>query len=91
MNEKSKQPDLSSSRNEGEGNKTAGRQYNEAQRRFVESGQVEDKARAAEEALAGPEKTELQKAEAIGKSHSAGEDPKLGDKNRNAARTRNIE
>ena len=81
MDEKSKHTDLSSSRNEGEGNKTAGRQYNEAQRRFVESGQVEDKAREAEKALDGPEKTELQKAEAIGKGHSAGEDPKVRGEN----------
>ena len=63
--------------NEGEGNKTAGRQYNEAQRRFVESGQVEDKAREAEKALDGPQRAELQKAEAIGKDRSAGEDPKV--------------
>jgi hypothetical protein len=77
MDEKSKHTDLSCSRNEGEGNKTAGRQYNEAQRRFVESGQVEDKAREAEKALDGPEKAELQKAEAIAKGHSAGEDPKI--------------
>lgn len=77
MDEKSKHTDSSSSRNEGEGNKTAGRQFNEAQRRFVQSGQVEDTAREAEKALEGPEKTELQKAEAIGKGHSAGEDPKV--------------
>jgi len=83
MDKKSKHTDLSSSRNEGEGNKTAGRQYNEAQRRFVESGQVEDKAREAKEALDGPEKTELQKAEAIGKRHSAGEDPKVRGKKPN--------
>jgi len=77
MDEKSKRTDLSSSRDEGEGNKTAGRQYNEAHRRFVESGQVEDKAREAEKALEGAGKAELQKAEAIGKGHSAGEDPKV--------------
>ena len=77
MDENSKHTDTSSSRNEGEGNKTAGRQYNEAQRRFVESGQVEDKAREAEKALEGPEKAELQKAEAIGKDRSAGEDSKV--------------
>ena len=77
MDETTKHTDSGSSRNEGEGNKTAGRQYNEAQRRFVESGQVEDKAREAEKALEGPEKAELQKAEAIGKGHSAGEDPKV--------------
>jgi len=83
MDKKSKHTDLSSSRNEGEGNKTAGRQYNEAQRRFVESGQVEDKAREAEKALEGPEQTELQKAEAVGKGHSAGEDPKVQPKKPN--------
>jgi hypothetical protein len=77
MDKKSKHTDLSRSRNEGEGNKTAGRQYNEAQRRFAESGQVEDRAREAEKALDGPQKAELQKAEAIGKGHSAGEDPKV--------------
>ena len=83
MDEKSKHTDLSSSRNEGEGNKTAGRQYNEAQRRFVEFGQGEDKAREAEKALGGPEKAKLQKAETIGKGHSAGEDPKLRGKKPN--------
>ena len=34
----------SDSRNEGEGNKTAAREYNKAQRRFVQSGKVEEKA-----------------------------------------------
>ena len=38
-------------RNEGEGNKTAARQYNEAQHRFAQSGKVEEKAREAERAL----------------------------------------
>ena len=33
------------SRNEGEGNKTAAREYNEVQRRFAESGKVDEKAR----------------------------------------------
>ena len=61
-------------KNEGEGNKTAARQYNEAQRTFVQSGTVEEKAREAEQALEGPEKETLQRAEAIGKRHSAGED-----------------
>jgi hypothetical protein len=61
--------------NEGEGNKTAARQYNEAQQRFAQSGKVEEKAREAEEALDGPEKEEaLQQADAAGKRHT-GEDP----------------
>lgn len=61
-------------RNEGEGNKTAAREYNEAQRRFVESGKVEEKGREAEKAL-DSDKSELDRAEAIGKRHSHGEDP----------------
>jgi hypothetical protein len=76
--------------NEGEGNKTAAREYNEAQKRFVNSGQVEDRARDAERALDGPEHQELEEAEAIGKSHAAEEDPLLG-KNHQKIRTRAYE
>jgi len=61
-------------RNEGEGNKTAAREYNEAQRRFVESGKVEEKAREAEKAL-DSDARELERAEAVGKRHAHGEDP----------------
>jgi hypothetical protein len=64
------------SRNEGEGNKTAAREYNEAQRRFVESGKVDEKAREAERAL-DRDKRELEHAEAKGKRHKAGEDPEV--------------
>lgn len=63
--------------NEGEGNKTAARQYNEAQRRFVETGKVEKKAREAEKSLQGREKAELERAEAIGKRHMVAEDPEI--------------
>jgi hypothetical protein len=63
-------------RNEGEGNKTAARKYNEAQHRFVESGQVDGKAREAERAL-DRDKRELQRAEAIGKRHKVAEDPEI--------------
>ncbi len=63
--------------NEGEGNKTAAREYNEAQRRFVKSGQVDEKAREAERAMDGPERDELEKAEAVGKKHVAEEDPQV--------------
>jgi len=66
----------STQRNEGEGNKTAAREYNESQRRFVGSGKVEEKAREAEKALASDQR-ELERAEAIGKRHSHGEDPAL--------------
>jgi hypothetical protein len=70
-----KQNPMGNSPNESEGNKTAARQYNEAQQHFVQSGKVEEKAHEAEKALDGPEKEALQQAEAIGKRHSAGEDP----------------
>ena len=72
-----KQNPTGNSPNEGEGNKTAAHQYNEAQRRFAQSGKVEEKAREAEKALDGPEEEALQQAEAVGKRHSAGEDPAL--------------
>ncbi len=64
-------------RNEGEGNRTAARQYNEAQQSFVRSGRVEKKAREAEAALEGKEKQELERAEAEGKRHEAEEDPQV--------------
>jgi hypothetical protein len=63
--------------NEGEGNKTAAREYNEAQHKFAKSGQVEEKAREAEKAVEGPEREELEKAERVGKSHVAEEDPQV--------------
>src|SRR3954447_9614052 len=70
MDDKTK-PQDTASRNEGEGNKTAAREYNEAQRRFVQSGKVEEKAREAARAMASPERAELERAEAIGKQGGA--------------------
>jgi hypothetical protein len=64
------------SRNQGEGNKTAAREYNEAQHRFVQSGKVEEKARDAAKAL-DREKREVERAEAVGKRHKAAEDPEV--------------
>jgi hypothetical protein len=64
-------------RNEGEGNRTAAREYNEAQRRFVESGKVDEKAREAERAMEGPERRDLENAELVGKRHAAKEDPAI--------------
>jgi hypothetical protein len=72
----------SESVNEGEGNKTAAREYNEAQQGFVRSGRVEEKAREAERALDGPERHELEQAEEADKSRSAGEDPELSERTR---------
>jgi hypothetical protein len=73
----STKPQESRQRNEGEGNRTAARQYNEAQRRFVESGKADEKAREAEHALDTPEKKVMERAEAVGKSHKRGEDPEI--------------
>ncbi|MBL1255714.1 hypothetical protein [Methylocystis sp. Sn-Cys] len=57
-------------RNEGEGNRTAARQYNEAQRKFVESGKVEQAAKDAEHALETEEAEELKRAEEKGRAHA---------------------
>jgi hypothetical protein len=69
---------MTANQNEGEGNKTAARAYNEAQRRFIKEGKVEAAARDAEQALDGPEQRALQEAEAIGKSKAA-PDPESDD------------
>jgi hypothetical protein len=63
--------------NEGKGNRTAAREYNEAQQRFVESGKLDKKAREAERAMDGPERRELEHAGLIGKRHAAKEDPEI--------------
>jgi hypothetical protein len=72
-----KQPQERTPQNEGEGNRTAAREYNEAQHRFVEAGKVDRKAREAEQALDTPEKRAMERAEAIGKSHKRAEDPEI--------------
>jgi hypothetical protein len=77
--------------NEGEGNKTAAREYNEAQRRFIKSGRVDEKARDAERALDGPERRELEEAEAIGKSRIAEEDPQVTQPNEEKIKMRAYE
>jgi len=77
--EKRKRPQSKSTTqaNEGEGNRTAARRYNEAQKRFARSGKVEEKAHEAEEAMEGKERKELERAEAVGKRHVAEEDPEV--------------
>ena len=67
--------ETASQKNEGEGNKTAARQYNEAQRQFVRSGKVDERASAAKKTLDSAERSELEHAELVGKSHAAAEDP----------------
>ncbi|MBL8699820.1 MAG: hypothetical protein JNK67_15690 [Alphaproteobacteria bacterium] len=50
-------------KNEGEGNRTADRQYRASAAAFVKSGQAEPAAAAAAEAVDGPEGDELRAAE----------------------------
>ena len=64
-------------RNEGEGNRTAAREYNKQQQGFVRSGKVEEKAKEAERAIAGSDADQLREAELIGKRHAAEEDPEV--------------
>ena len=64
-------------RNEGEGNKTAAREYNRETTAFTRSGRVEGKAREAEQAIESAEADALRRAEREGKSHSHGEDKLL--------------
>lgn len=63
--------------NQGEGNITAARQYNEKTRQFVKEGNVGEKAAEAAKALDGSEASELQEAEKKGKDKAAEEDPQV--------------
>ncbi len=56
--------------NEGEGSRTAAKQYNDATKKFVESGKVERAAKDAERAIEGDEAEELKRAEEKGCSHA---------------------
>lgn len=58
--------------NEGEGNRTAARNYNQKTRAFVDAGKVDEAAEAAKDALDGDEREELEEAEELGKSKARG-------------------
>jgi hypothetical protein len=68
---------MTTEKNEGEGNHTAAKQYNDAQKDFAHSGKVEPAAKDAAKAVDGPEGADLRKAEELGKRHAHGEDPQL--------------
>jgi hypothetical protein len=55
------------SQNEGEGSRTAAREYNEGLAHNMAEGHTEEDAKRAEEALEGPERAELERAEQEGK------------------------
>jgi len=60
----------------GEGNYAASREYDEAARKFAQSGKVDRAARNA--APSSPQQAkDMERAEKIGKSRSKGEDPEL--------------
>ncbi|MBB6250329.1 hypothetical protein [Nitrospirillum iridis] len=60
--------------NEGEGSRKATRAYGTHTRAFVATGKVAEKARAAADALDGPEAQDLKRAEALGKARAKEED-----------------
>jgi hypothetical protein len=68
-------------RNEGEGNRTAAREYNRATKEFARTGQVEKQAERARQAIEESQKAELDRAEQAGKSKSRAEDRPLLHKN----------
>jgi hypothetical protein len=53
--------------NEGEGNRTAAKEYNRKTEEFAKSGKVEPSADKAEQAIEGNEREELEKAERAGR------------------------
>ncbi len=57
-------------RNEGEGNRTAAKAYNDATHTFVESGKPAAAAKEAERAVSTPEAEELTAAEAKGRARA---------------------
>ena len=66
-----------SDENQGEGNRDAARHYNEATRKHIEKGNVQQEAEEARRAIEGREKDELARAENAGKSHAKEEDPEV--------------
>jgi hypothetical protein len=67
----------SDTRNEGEGNRTAARQYNEKTKEFVDREDVERHAEEAKAALDTAEGEELRRAEEAGKAKTREEDPQV--------------
>ncbi len=60
-------------RNEGEGNRTADKQYVDATKRFIDEGKVEPAAEQAKKAVESAEGAELRKAEEKAKKPGHGE------------------
>jgi hypothetical protein len=58
------------SENEGEGSRTAARNYNQKTREFIDAGKVDEAAEAARDALDSDEREELADAEESAKSRA---------------------
>lgn len=56
--------------NEGEGSRTAARDYNQRTERFIQSGKVDESAKKAERAVEGDERRTLADAEKVGRGHA---------------------
>jgi len=66
-----------SQQNEGEGNRTAARQYNEGATQHARSGKVEKQARDAADAIEGPEGPSIERARQESAKRAKEEDPQL--------------
>ena len=55
--------------NEGEGNRSADRDYVQRTERFIDSGRVKESAEAAERAIEGGDRQKLEEAERVGREH----------------------
>lgn len=64
----------SAQENEGEGSRSAARNYDEATEQYVKSGRVEKAAKEAEAALEGPEGDTLREAELAARPTAPGEE-----------------
>jgi hypothetical protein len=79
-NKNPEQDDFEGLENQGEGNKTAAREYNRDATEHARSGKSEPAAKDAQAAVEADESGELQRAEDEGRRHIAEEDPELRDK-----------
>jgi hypothetical protein len=64
-------------KNEGEGNRTAAKQYDEKARRFAETEDVESKAQEARDAVESDDEGILEEAEKRGKEKARDFDPQV--------------
>jgi hypothetical protein len=55
--------------NEGEGSRSAARDYNQRTKRFIDEGRVDQSAKEAERAVESGERDKLEEAERIGREH----------------------